>query len=84
MFHRWTGVAGLLLACLPMGQGAFAQSEYPNRKLTLVVPYVAGASTDTLGRIIAKGVSAQFGQPVLVENKVGAGGVIAAEYLKRQ
>ncbi len=83
MFRYWLGVAALLAASLP-GQSAFAQSDYPNHKLTLVVPYVAGASTDTLGRIIAKGVSAQFGQPVLVENKVGAGGVIAADYLRRQ
>lgn len=81
---QWLIRAAALLAACAAGQGAWAQSDYPNRKITLVVPYVAGASTDTLGRIIAKAVGTQFDQTVLVENKVGAGGVIAADYLRRQ
>src|SRR5262250_3766178 len=51
--------------------------EWPTRPLTLVVPFSAGGSSDTIGRIIADGISSNLQQPVVVENVAGAGGMIA-------
>jgi tripartite-type tricarboxylate transporter receptor subunit TctC len=76
---------GLLLAvavfCVKPGMAA---QDYPSKPINLVVPYVAGASTDTLARLIGKSVSEQLGQAVVVENRAGAGGIVAAEYVKRE
>ena len=55
--------------------GAFAQ-DYPNRPITLQVPYPAGASTDVGARIVAAIAEKDFGKPVIVINKAGAGGQI--------
>src|SRR5262249_5049366 len=53
-----------------------AQAEdWPTRPLTLVVPFSAGGSSDTIGRIIADGISSNLRQPVGVENVAGAGGM---------
>ena len=56
--------------------GAFAQG-YPNRTITLVVPFSAGGPTDTIGRLMAERMSRSLGQTIVVENIVGAGGTIA-------
>lgn len=61
-----------------------ALAAYPERPITLVVPFSAGASTDTLARLMGKAVSDTLGQNIIVENKPGAGGIIAADYLRRQ
>ena len=53
--------------------GANAQS-FPSRPVTILVPLAAGGSTDTIARIIAEGMRAHLGQPVIVENSPGAGG----------
>src|SRR6476646_4459278 len=49
---------------------------WPTRPLTLVVPFSAGGSSDTIGRIIADGISSDLRQPVVVENVAGAGGMV--------
>ena len=51
--------------------------DWPTRSLTLVVPFSAGGSSDTIGRIIADGISSNIRQPVVVENVAGAGGMLA-------
>jgi tripartite-type tricarboxylate transporter receptor subunit TctC len=56
---------------------ADAQS-WPNRPLTMVAPFAAGGSTDAIARIVADGLSSQLGQPVIVENVGGAGGMTGA------
>lgn len=61
---------------------AFAQ-EYPARNITLVVPFPPGGSPDILGRLIGHKLEAVFGKPVIVENRGGAGGTIAAEVVSR-
>jgi len=54
-----------------------AQAEdWPTRPLTLVVPFSAGGSSDTIGRTIADGISSNLRQPVVVENVAGAGGIV--------
>jgi tripartite-type tricarboxylate transporter receptor subunit TctC len=63
---------------------AAAAESYPSEPIKLVVPYVAGASTDTLARMVGQDVGEDLKQPVIVENHPGAGGTIAADYVKRQ
>jgi len=64
--------AGLLLACTALA--SFAQQGWPSRPIRIVVPYAAGSSPDVAARIIAEKLPARLGQPVLVENRPGAGG----------
>ena len=70
-------VAAALLFAL-VGGAAGAQN-FPTRPITLIVPFAAGGPSDTIGRLIALGMSADLGQQVIVENIVGAGGTIALD-----
>jgi tripartite-type tricarboxylate transporter receptor subunit TctC len=60
-----------------------AQTKFPNRTITIVVPTPPGGGTDSFARYIAQGLTAKFGQPVIVENRAGGNGSIAAEYVAR-
>src|SRR5688500_13009353 len=71
------------LAMAAIATGAFAQ-DYPSRPLTYVVPFPPGGVTDNGARTIAKVLSEKIGQPVIVENKPGAGGIVGAEYVLNQ
>jgi tripartite-type tricarboxylate transporter receptor subunit TctC len=71
-------------ACLASAAQAGAADAYPTDPIKLVVPYVAGASTDTLARMVAQDLGKEFKKPVIVENRPGAGGTIAADFLRRQ
>ncbi len=65
----------VLLLCACSGMVA---AQYPTKPVKVIVPFPAGSATDTLTRILGNSVSAAVGQPVLVENKAGADGAIAA------
>ena len=65
----------LLAAIFSVGATAWGQS-YPDKPLRVIIPHGAGSSPDVVTRLVAQKLSAQIGQPVLVENKVGAGGSI--------
>jgi tripartite-type tricarboxylate transporter receptor subunit TctC len=56
---------------------AFGQGEWPNRAVRIIVPFAAGGSADTLARIVGQKLSEAFGQQFVVENKGGAGGLLA-------
>jgi tripartite-type tricarboxylate transporter receptor subunit TctC len=62
--------------------GAFAQA-YPVKPMTWVVPFTPGGITDSGARVIAKALSERIGQPVVVENRPGAGGVVGTEYVAK-
>jgi tripartite-type tricarboxylate transporter receptor subunit TctC len=66
--------AALILA----GTSAFAETNYPTRPITMIVPFAAGGPTDTVGRLIAEPMTRALGQQVLVENAGGAGGTLGA------
>jgi tripartite-type tricarboxylate transporter receptor subunit TctC len=67
------------LAALP----AIAQESYPNRAIRFVVPFAAGGPSDIVARILAPKVAATLGQPVVVENRAGAGGVTGVDVIAK-
>jgi tripartite-type tricarboxylate transporter receptor subunit TctC len=73
--------AALALAALPMR--APAQQNYPGRPITLVVPFPPGGSTTVVARIVADRMSDLLGQPIVVENRGGAGGTVGTRSVAR-
>lgn len=63
---------------------AWAAEDYPSRPIRLVVPYAAGGGPDIQARKLGEVLGKELGQPVVIENKVGAGGILAAEYVSQQ
>ena len=70
-----------LLSCLLAG--AVLAQPFPSRPLKLVVPYPPGGITDTLGRTLAQALTEALGQPLVVDNRPGAGGALGAEAVAR-
>jgi len=66
-------------AAIACGTGVAAAQEYPTRPIKIIVPLTPGSGADIAGRIVAKHVSDAFRQPVLVENRPGAGGIIGTQ-----
>jgi len=71
----------ILLASLVIFVSPALAQDYPNRPVTLVVPFTAGGIADSGGRVVAKALSSILGQPVVVENKAGAGGIVGGEFV---
>src|SRR4051812_38375618 len=78
MMRRWFSLA-LTLAMALTAAAAHAQTAWPTTPIRMLVGFAAGGSTDVTARIIAQALSERLGQPVIVENRGGAGGNIAAE-----
>ncbi|MEP6825788.1 MAG: tripartite tricarboxylate transporter substrate-binding protein, partial [Ramlibacter sp.] len=70
-----------LAATLPAG--VVAQGAYPNKPIRIVVPFPPGGSTDLLARRLGEKLSTAMGQPVVVENKPGAGGTTGADFVAK-
>ena len=75
MLHRRTLVAGSLAAPLLLPGRLRAQDWKPDRPMRLVVPFAPGGAQDVIGRLFAKVVGENLGQPIVVENRAGAGGL---------
>jgi tripartite-type tricarboxylate transporter receptor subunit TctC len=73
----------LVLAAAWLFFAAAAYAQFPNKPIRVVVPFPAGSATDTITRILGQSVSAALGQPLLVDNKAGADGAIAAAEVAR-
>lgn len=74
--------AAFLCGLLTFAAAAQAQ-DYPTRPITLIVPFAAGGSTDAIGRLVADGLREVLGQPVVVDNRAGAGGSIGTAAIAR-
>lgn len=69
----------LLGSALALGLAGAAAAEFPERQITLVIPFAAGGSTDVVGRIVAERMSRELGQQIVVQNVGGAGGSLGAQ-----
>src|SRR5262245_56698426 len=68
-----------LLLALPLARA----QDYPNRPITLVVPYAAGGGNDAMARIVAEKMSKTLGQQIVIENRGGAGGTTVTRAVAR-
>src|SRR3954470_6027024 len=68
---------------MPFAHGALGQGAFPTKPITVVVGFEPGGGTDTTARILQKPLSDQLGQQVVVENRAGAGGNIAVDYVAK-
>jgi tripartite-type tricarboxylate transporter receptor subunit TctC len=73
----------LLIAVLALAAGVAGAQGYPNKPITLVVPFSPGGSTDTIGRILGERAGRALGQTIIVDNTTGAGGTIAVGKVAR-
>jgi tripartite-type tricarboxylate transporter receptor subunit TctC len=75
--------ATALIAALGLAGDAQAQANWPQRQVTIVVPFSAGGTTDMFARILAQGLQQKYGTPFVVENRAGAGGNVGAAMVAR-
>ena len=82
---RLRRVISISIISVSVWGSAFAASAqtWPTSTIYLIVPYTAGGNTDTMARFLASSLTATLGQPVVVENKSGAGGAIATDYVAK-
>ncbi|MFN3658537.1 MAG: Bug family tripartite tricarboxylate transporter substrate binding protein [Pseudolabrys sp.] len=81
MLDRRSLIAGLSAALL--ARPGLAQEKYPARPVTLIVPFAPGGSTDVIARVVAEAMRGPLGQPVVVENRAGAGGSVGTAAVAR-
>ena len=73
-------LGSMLLAALAAPSSA---RQFPSKPITLVVPYAAGGNVDISARVLQAGIDDALGQPIIIENRPGAGGLIAGDYVAR-
>lgn len=77
------GILVMLSALLVYGATALAQQNFPTKPVRLLIPYAAGGAVDILGRTLGDELSKRWGQPVIIENRTGAGGTIASQVIAK-
>jgi len=82
-FSRTSLLYALAAALMLLGTDLRAAEPYPAKPIRLVVPFAAGSATDSVGRILAQELSQRLGQNVLVENRPGANGQLAATFVAK-
>lgn len=75
--------AAMLAALAVLGAPAALAQNYPNRPIRMIVPQGAGGSTDIVARVVGQALSEALGQPVVAENRPGAGGIIGADVVAK-
>ena len=80
MHANWKWLAGAALCALAAG----AAAQYPAKPIHIVVPSAPGDGSDLTARLISEKLAAVLGQPVIIDNKLGAGGVVGTEFAARQ
>jgi tripartite-type tricarboxylate transporter receptor subunit TctC len=84
MKRRFATAALLAALTLPVGiPHVLAQDSYPSKPVEFVVPFAAGSATDTLARVLGEKMSASLGQPIVVDDRPGASGFLAAQNVAR-
>ena len=78
-----TFIRSLALMLIVAATNSASAQDYPNRPIRWIIPWAAGGGSDTLARMIAPGMSKVLGQPIVIENKPGAAGAIAATEVAR-
>ncbi|SHJ58962.1 Tripartite-type tricarboxylate transporter, receptor component TctC [Bradyrhizobium lablabi] len=78
---KWLGMCAVVAAAVLTSGAASAQSGFPSKPVHIYVPYSAGGAVDILARTLGEVVSKQWGQGVVIENRPGAGGVVASQAL---
>ena len=73
--------AGLVAIALPLA--AFAQTDWPQKPVTMVVPYPPGGVNDAVARIYANKLAAELGKPMLIDNRAGAGTTVASNHVAK-
>ena len=73
-------LGSILLAALTLSAAA---QQFPSKPITLVVPYAPGGNVDISARVLQAGIGDTLGQPIIIENRPGAGGLIAGDYVAR-
>jgi len=77
--RRRTMIAAVAIACTAFGPAARAQDAYPSKPVHLLVPFPPGGAVDIVARTLGDELTRRWGQTVIIENRPGAGGTIAAE-----
>jgi tripartite-type tricarboxylate transporter receptor subunit TctC len=83
MLRRRLLTAGAAAAVLALGSGLAAAQTWPEKPITLVVPFPPGGTTDVLARALAERLQQSLGQPVIVESKPGAGATLGADHVAK-
>lgn len=63
--------------------GVWAQGTYPSKSIRIIVPYPAGGVVDSIARVLGERMGKQYGQPVVIENRTGAGGAIGTDFVAK-
>jgi tripartite-type tricarboxylate transporter receptor subunit TctC len=79
----WVTLAAFAASWAALAAPAFAADPYPTRPITILTPFAAGSVTDAAARLIAQSLQDALGQPVVIENRAGAGGLLAASAVAR-
>ena len=83
LIHRTTLVCAAVAACGLLTTPAGAQDAWPSKPIRLVVPFSAGGANDLMARAAAEGASKILGQPIVVDNRAGAGGTVGADIVAK-
>ena len=76
-------LGGLVLAILQLLLGGTAMAQYPDKPLRIILPFASGQGTDVATRLVMAEVSKKLGQPIVIDNRPGAGGVIAIQAVQK-